>query len=485
MSRSTKPSAFRKALTTLAFAVAAVGLIAYVQEFAKIDPLVNMRKRNLSVSDQVGVKMGDVHYVHYSGSRKAAEANMEQIFIPSHRGEYRMESVTKGVYYTEDGKTVNFDAPTAKWDAIARVLTAENGVRVRNKDFDIKANLLRVHERNQTLYVPGKFGGKFFRGAITATNLLYEMKKDTVTVGPTHWNGNVALSLQDGATPQLKRWEFDSAKGTIKIKGKNRIWEKGTATDGDIIVQADLIEHNETTDIVTATGNVRYFSPKANLSCEKAVIYRKEKRAVLTGAVDMLVKPKNAQTKAEVVEIPPFRPTVPTEVAKNRPAAPPTPPNIQQQKLDDDVQSPKTLRDYPMAITAAKIEYWYGRGNRHAIVTGDPQARQELPEGRWRHLWAYSAFYDGEKETLKMESRPGNADTRVMTSVGDDIVAEEVLVSTKEDDEDLEAKGARGKIYGKPDEDDTRTPPPDPLKPGNKSGSGGLRGNIRNQPPKL
>jgi hypothetical protein len=116
-------------------------------------------------------------------------------------------------------------------------------------------------------------------------------------------------------------------------------------------VQADLIEHNETTDIVTATGNVRYFSPKANVACEKAVIYRKEKRAVLTGSVDMLVKPKNAQTKAEIVEIPPFRPAVPTEVAKNRPAAPPT----QQQKLDEDVQSPKTLRDYPIAITSAKI----------------------------------------------------------------------------------------------------------------------------------
>jgi lipopolysaccharide export system protein LptA len=467
----------RKALIVLAMAGAAIGLIFYGQEFAKIDPLLGMRQRNLAVKDQVGISLGDVHYVHFSGPRKSAEADMESVFIPSHRGEYRMETVKNGTYFTEDGK-VHFSAPTAKWDAIARVLTADNGVRVSNKDFDIKANLIRIHERNQTLYVPGKFGGKFYRGAITSMNLLFDMKKDLVTVGPTHWNGNLALSLQDGAKPQLKRWEFDSAKGTIKIKGKNRIWEKGTATDGDIIVQADLIEHNETTDIVTATGNVRYFSPKANVACEKAVIYRKEKRAVLTGSVDMLVKPKNAQTKAEIVEIPPFRPAVPTEVAKNRPAAPPT----QQQKLDEDVQSPKTLHDYPIAITSAKIEYWYGRGNRHAIITGDPQARQELPEGRWRHLWAYSAYYDGEKETLKMESRPGNADTRVMTSVGDDIVAEEVVVSTKEDDEDLEAKGAKGKIYGKPDEDDTRTPPPDPIKPG-KAGGGGLRGDIR-QPPK-
>ena len=93
-------------------------------------------------------------------------------------------------------------------------------------------------------------------------------------------------------------------------------------------------------------------------------------------------------------------------------------------------------------------------------------------------MWAFQGYYDGEKETLKMDSRPGTTDTRSMTSVGDDIVADEVLVSTKEDDEDLEAKGVKGKIYGKPDEDEGGgAKKPDPIKPG-KSG-GGLSGPIK------
>jgi hypothetical protein len=487
MSHSTKlGSLLKKSVLTVAGVVAAFASIFYVQEFAKIDPLVNMRHRGLVAPDQMGIQLGKVHLVQYRGDKKISEADVDKVFIPSDRSEYELTGVTNGLYLGEKGKQFRFAAPVANWDSTKRVLVAEKGTRIWNKDLDLKTALFRINEREQTLYVPGKFGGRFYGGKATATNLLYRIREDVATVGPTHWDGNLALSLQDEAKPQSKRWEFDSANGTFSVKGDLRTWNKGTATDGDIIIQADKIEHNNKTDVVTATGKVRYFSTKANVSCEKAVIFRKEKRAVLTGAVDMLVKPKNAQTKAAIVEIPPFRPIVPAEISTERPAAPPVAKSGQDQKLDDDVQSPKTLRDYPLAITAAKIEYWYGRGNRHAIITGDPQARQELPEGRWRHMWAFQAFYDGEKETLKMDSRPGQTDTRLQTSLGDDVVAEEVVVSTKEDDEDMDAKGMKGKIYGKVDEDDgVGVKPPDPIKPpgtgGGKTGggSGGLRGNIR------
>lgn len=475
MSRSINPT-IKQALKGLAVAAAAIGSIVYVQEFSKIDPLLNMRKRHLSTPDQLGINMSNVRLVHYRGSSKVATALMDKVFIPSHRGQYQMEGV-EGTYYV-DQKPFKFAATTALWNQNARLLTADKGVHVWNKDLNLKSTVFRINEREQTMYIPGKIAGGFFGGKMQATNLLYRVREDTAVVGPTHWAGNLALSLQDQGQPVQKWWEFDSAKGTFNIKGDIRTWEKGTATDGEIIVQADKIEHNRKTDVVTATGRVRYFSPKANMTCDKAVIYRKEKRAVLTGSVDMLVKPKNAQTKATIVEIPPFRPVVPAEIAKNRPEAPTAQKSDQEKKLDEQVQDPKTLRDYPLAVTAAKIEYWYGRGNRHAIITGDPQARQELPEGRWRHLWAFQGYYDGEKETLKMESRPGQTDTRLQTSVGDDVVAEEVLVSTKEDDEDLEAKGMKGKIFGSSDEDEVGPKPPDPIKP-KTGGGGGLKGQIR------
>ncbi len=474
MSHSTKKSFLKRTLSVLAIAAAGVGSIIYIQEFAKIDPLVNMRKRNLISPDQLGMTLGKVHLVQYRGDKRVTEASVDKVFIPSNRSQYRLEGVSQGTYTAEDETRVHFAAPTALWNASGRILTADNA-RVWNKDIDLKTPQISIDERTQALRAPGTIRGKFYKGQIEAKGLLYAMNDQVATLGPMHWAGHIALDLQEEQGQSLKRWEFETeGNANLNIKNGVRSWDKGTATDGDIIVKADHFEHNEKTDVVTATGNVRYFSAKANLTCAKAVIYRKDKRAVLTGAVDMLVKPKAKQAKAVVEEIPPFRPMVPEDIAKERPAAPPVQKSEQEKKLDQDLQSPKSIRDYPVAITAAKIEYWYGRGSRRATITGEPQARQELPGGRWRHISANQAFYDGEKDTLKMVSRAGQADTRLRTSIGDDILAQQVIVSTKEDDEDLEANGVKGKIYGASDDDGPGPKGPDPIRPGN----GGLQGPI-------
>src|SRR5690606_19094504 len=140
-------------------------------------------------------------------------------------------------------------------------------------------------------------------------------KDKTAVLGPLQWNGRIALGLQEEEGQSLRQWQIKT-EGRMRYEdstGKN-YGQKCTATDGDIIVMSDNFEHDTKTDVLTVTGNVRYFSTKANLTCEKAVIYRKEKRAVLTGAVKMLIKPRSKQTKAVVEEIPPFRPIVPEEI---------------------------------------------------------------------------------------------------------------------------------------------------------------------------
>ncbi|HVL40330.1 MAG TPA: hypothetical protein VM328_13150, partial [Fimbriimonadaceae bacterium] len=222
-------------------------------------------------------------------------------------------------------------------------------------------------------------------------------------------------------------------------------------------------------DVLVAHGPVKYYSAKANIVCNRATIYRRERRAMLTGAVDMLLKPEDQQ-KLEVVEIPPFKPVVPEDIAKNRPPAPVG----QDRSLDQEVRDTSTVRRYPVAVTANQIEYWYGRGQRRAIITGQPQARQELPGGRWRYAWAHRATYDGEKEILRMISSDGKKDTRVKTSVGDDIVATWFEMSTKEGEDQWSASGLEGDVY--PDDDDipprTTNPPPASL-------SGPIGGNRR------
>lgn len=460
----------------LALAGTAVASIFYIQEFAKIDPLLNMGKRSAGPNQQLGMSLGNVKLIHYSGKRRISEATMDKVFITKDRSTYNMEGVSHGAYITKEGKRMNFSAPRAVWNARGRVLNATDGVRVWNKDLDLKTALFRMNERDQILYVPGRVNGKFYDGKLTANNFRYDIPIGYAKFGPVVWDGNLALDLQDGGQPQRKQWKIESAGGDYKDKNGVQSFEKGTATDFDIIIKADLIQLEKKTDIVTATGNVRYYSAKANLTCEKAVIYRKEKRAVLTGAVDMLVKPKDKQSKAVVEEIPPFRPVVPKEIATDRPEAPPTAPTKNNQ-IDDDLQNAKTLRQYPTAITAEKVEYWYAKGSRRAIITGAPQARQELPEGRWRHMWAHEAHYNGETEFLTLLSRAGKADARAQTSIGDDVIAEKVIVSTKEGDDDMEAKNVKATVYGKPDEDgDVGPKPPDPIKP--KTGGGNLSGQI-------
>ena len=122
------------------------------------------------------------------------------------------------------------------------------------------------------------------------------------------------------------------------------------------------------------------------MACDKVVVYRKDKRAVLSGNVRMLIKPKDEmekQVKADRGEIPVFHPQVPAEVA----ASAPLQGQSQEDKdLDEEVRSGKTTRKYPTVVLATNIEYWYAKGNRHAIITGNPQATQSLAENRWRRV---------------------------------------------------------------------------------------------------
>jgi hypothetical protein len=151
------------------------------------------------------------------------------------------------------------------------------------------------------------------------------------------------------------------------------------------------------------------------------------------------------------VEIPPFKPQVPDDIAKDRPPAPPGK-SDDEKKLDDEVRSGKTTRKYPILVLADKVEYWYAKGSRHAVITGSPQARQELAGGRWRYGWTHEAFYDGEKETLRMVSTEGKKDTRVKSSLGDDFVADTATVSTQEDNDEMSADGIVGDFYQEGDE---------------------------------
>ena len=255
-------------------------------------------------------------------------------------------------------------------------------------------------------------------------------------------------------------WRISAAHA--HIAGPIQTSLNATASDGEVVVKAGKVLHDEDTDVLTATGKVRYFSAKTNMTCDKAIVYRQEKRVVLTGNVQMILKPTQNQ-KLEVAEIPLFQAQSPEDVGRDRPPAPPGT-TAAEKKLDDEVRVGRTARKYPITILAAKIEYWYAKGSRHAVITGDPQARQEMTAGRWRYAWTHEALYDGEKETLRMVSTEGKKDTRLKNSLGDDFVADSATVSTQEDNSDLSADGIEGEFHFKDEEI--------PKTPGGKNGTG-------------
>lgn len=451
-------------LALLALAVAAGGVGMYaVKQVLQSDPLAAYRPRQGLFSD--GVELANVKFKHYETGNLVAQCNIGRIQVNDDRQTLNFEQVTNGRFSGKQGN-FEFGGKSARYDAITKRLDVIEGGRLKNKDINLAVPAFYYDARVGVLEAPGKFTGEFYGGTIVANGITYTPKRDHFRIGPASWEGKLPSSLQQAAPGSRSVWKIKNG-GIVEIENGQQYWRDGAeATDGEIIVKASLITRDLKTDTIVATGKVQYFSAEANLVCEKATVFRKEKRAILTGNVQMLVKPSD-QEKLEVIEIPPFRPMVPEQVAKDRPPAPP-----EDKTADDEVRSDKTRRKYPIAIRSAKIEYWYKKGGRRAVITGDPQARQDMANGRWRAIWTTTAYWDGEADILKLASPEGKKTTRVKTSIGDNLICNWFEISTREDVEKWRAFGVEGDVY--PDEEDL----PPPKKDEKKGGGGGLSGRI-------
>jgi lipopolysaccharide export system protein LptA len=354
-------------------------------------------------------------------------------------------------------------------------LEARDG-HIKDKNVDLKVPQFAFRSDTGDVHIPGGVNGKVSGGIANARGIEYNVNSGIMKAAHVRWEGKLAFDLQDGDQNASRVWSLEGDNS--KQVGDIQMCDNGIATDQNIAVLADHLERNKKTEILTATGHVRYFSSKTNMLCEKAVIERKIKKATLTGNVQMLLKAKEKQDTVSIEEgIPPYRPVVPEEIAKNRPKADASGQTEEQKKLDEEIRSGKNARDYPTMCYADQVVYWYKKGERHAVITGNPQARQEFRENGWRQAWTNTAYYDGEKETLKLVSTDGKFDTRMLNSIGDDFVTDWVTFSTKEGDEDYEGGHMKGNFADYSEE----VPPADKLKkpitlPGDKGNTGGGTG---------
>lgn len=442
------------------FTMMVVGGILAVPFVAK-DAFAGYRKSGGPLGGNNGIVMEDVRMQSYDKGQLVVDADIDKVTVRKDRQFFDFSGVKRGTVYGKEG-TIHFASEQATWDDIVRQLRFDAGVHLTNKDFNLFAPKLTLDDEADVIQAPGPVTGTLKGGKIAAMNFKYKMANEEFMAGPVRWKGQLPGEVaQDAPVAQSKTpWDIEarSTKGT----NAGLLHLDARATDGEIIVKAPRIEQDRKTDVLTCTGKVYYFSTKANLVADSAIVYRKEKRVVLKGNVRLLIKPKNKPDLTEQ-EIPPFRPDVPESIAKQRPEAP-TPEETQQQKdLDEALRSAKTVRDYPAMVRAEEVEYWYAKGSRRAVVTGKPEAFQELPGGRWRTVVAMRGLYDGEKETLRMESSaPNKREVNLKSSLGDDLFGYWFVVSTKEDDEEWEGDGVKGRVMADDDEipKDKKTPPP-------------------------
>lgn len=440
-------------LATLA--VGAVVLGRLTVDFMRQDPLQDLRQAATQKEDERALEMRDLTLRHYDKGKLIHQATVGEFTVSRDRRIVQAKGITDGKILENGTIALKYWASGANWDDFAKKLYADGAISAVHADWQLKTNKLEYDGPSRNLLLPNPVKGKLWGGDLVAQRFRADFGQKRYTAMAVQWIGVAQAETQPGPP---RKWNVKAAS-FVALDNTKVEYTRPEATDGEVTIIASQGSWDRKNDVFVATGNVRYYSTEANLVANKVTLYRKERRAVLEGNVTMILKPEDQQ-KLEVVPLQPMRPLVPEEISKGRPAAPPT----GDRQRDDELRRLDNRRKFPATITAQRVEYWYQQGARRAVATGNPQARQDLPEGQWRHIWATTAEWNGETDSLRLNSAGGQKTVRLMTSLGDDLKATSATVSTKDGDERYSVIDPEGVVVTDDDEDvprpETNAPPP-------------------------
>ena len=426
MSRSTKPIIGQLFWGAVALAVVTLGIMGG-RQLVQSDPFAEFKPKPEDPS-KAAVTMNETTLRGYQDGKLIMSADTAKLEITRDRNIYRALKLRNGMF-KQDEKTIwSFVADKGVWQDQVKRLFLEKGIRAWNKEIDLKSDRLEYSNLTQDMAIPEAVKGKFYSGNIDAKTLKYNFKTEKWTVDKVVWIGTLAQNDEvpvQQPTP-AKPWTLTSDGPSFGEKGHMTLL-KATARNGEVEIRADKIEKFDAVEgrpeTLIATGNVRYFGQEANLLCERVTIFRRERRAILEGRVNMLIKAE-ADRGLKVETLQPLRPVLPEEIARK---------GAQPPRTTDELRSLENRRKYPVRVIADRIEYWYKKGERRALATGSPQARQELPEGQWRMAWAPRAEWDGENERMKLVGKAAQRDVRATFSDGSSVKAETFTFSTARD----------------------------------------------------
>jgi hypothetical protein len=443
-----------------------VALVWWGNAVLQLDAFARLRARPGEVQDPISIRLRDFDIRQWHGDKLMTYAHVDRMDIGRYQNYYELFGVDHGRYAGAE-EPFGFEASHAVYSDARRTLEGFDKVHVYNARYNLTAAGFQYSTDSKMLDLAGVVTGVYDKARLSAVKVRYDTAHRRLTTGPAELQGQ-AESPGDDEKP--KPWTFKAPKG-LKADSDGGddayVAQDVWATDGTIIVRAGKCLWNKKSDVLTLFAPVRYWSPKADAICDHAVIYRKARRALFTGHVTMVVKPKDHEVVDEKVVVQPFTPSSPKEIDsatppptsfEHREASKPSPAKAvvetpdQKKDLDDELRSNETVRKYPATIYAEKIEYFYKKGERHAFINGSPQAQQELPGARWRRVWADHAYYDGEKETLRLMSPATGEDVVLKDSVGEDYLTAFYLTSTKDDGKFIESGATYGKFISEDDE---------------------------------
>lgn len=393
----------------------------------------------------VGSVITDVEVVSYQRADRVASFSADRIELRRDQQFMRLIGINRGVLFDRNAPSAEFTAELATYDVKRGYASVSGPATLKNKDFDLKAANLTLDRKRQTVKVDSEIRGTFRGGDLVAADLELNYAKREAKTGPLKWTGPAGELT--GAQGQKRRLSIRGSGMETFANPDREVYTDAEVVDDESLMRAEKVTWDKEKDVITAEGNVEYYGPDAVITGPTLVVFRKEKRAVGTGAIRILVKPE--KDKGDVGAAPPLPPMPPKLPPGLRQ---PTGPPQTDQDAEDELRDPKSVRRYPITITCSKVEYFYAKGSKRAVLTGSPRAFQELKAGAWREIAAPSAVYEEEKELLTLNSSPGGKEVRMKNSNGDDLRAESVVISTVQGQERVVAKHIEGTVIVRDEE---------------------------------
>lgn len=231
--------------------------------------------------------------------------------------------------------------------------------------------------------------------------------------------------------------------------GRNEFHKIVATSDEGTVIHADTWTGNHNDKTGRATGNLKMTDPQADATADVANVYyaRAKRLLVMTGNVDILVKPKKKDQQTPTTPPAPAPVVVKDGQAKvEEPAS----------ETADDENSPSSARRHPATITCDKLEYEYARNKKHAVLTGHFKVVQKLKDNT-RTLTAEHGEWFGLEDRVLLYGPVHVEDTK--GSVFD--FPSNVTVYVTEGDERLEGKNGHGHFVVRDDDtgDDTTASP--------------------------